>query len=66
MGGRSDFEGVIMALKVWSKQLLMIRPLEGPFLMASPRDMLAYAKGEVLLYTNTPQVLENTLSNQEG
>lgn len=55
-----------MALKVWSKQLLMIRPLEGPFLMASPRDMLAYAKGEVLLYTNTPQVLENTLSNQEG
>lgn len=55
-----------MALKVWSKQLLMIRPLDGPFLMASPRDMLAYTKGEPFIYINTPQTLEDTLSNQEG
>ena len=51
--------------KIWSKQLL-IRPDETPYLMASGTVRLAANADQVFVYTNTPQVLADTLSGQEG
>lgn len=53
-----------MPLKIWSKQLFMIRPPDIPYLMGSPRVILAYANKNALIYPNTPQVISDTLSYQ--
>lgn len=65
VGSRSDYKGaIIMPLKIWSKQLLMIRPPDVPYLMGSPRVILAYDNKNALIYPNTPQVISDTLSYQ--
>lgn len=58
-----------MALKIWSKELLMIKPDPTPYLLAARVPQLVRLlpeSGEAFLYTTTPQVLDNTLSGEHG
>lgn len=52
-------------MKIWSKQLLYIKPDPTPYLMASKSTRLLAGRGKPLLYTNPPQILVNTLDNTE-
>lgn len=51
-----------MVAKVWSKQLLMIRPDPSPYLMASSRLRLDASATTAMYYTTTPQIVIDTLS----
>lgn len=50
-------------MKIWSKQLLMIKPDESPYLMAAKSVRLLSTPGTYLYYTNAAQILTDTLSN---
>ena len=41
----------------------LIEPYTDPYLLASKKVKLAASKSSSLYYTNTPQILEDTLSN---
>lgn len=51
-------------MKIWSKQLLMIKPDESPYLMAAKSVRLLSKPGTYLYYTNAAQILTDTLSNR--
>lgn len=58
-----------MALKIWSKELLMLKPDPTPYLLAArvPQQVRMLSEAGVpFLYTVTTQVLEDTLSGEEG
>lgn len=52
-----------MTAKIWSKQLLMIRPDPSPYLMASSRTRLNASATSAIYYTTTPQIVIDTISN---
>lgn len=49
--------------KIFSRQLL-IRPDLTPYLMASTKVKLLASENDVMVWTTTPQVVANTISNQ--
>ena len=55
-----------MTLKIWSKQLLYIKPDDTPYLMASRNAVLGYSSSGRLIYLNTAHTINDTLSNQSA
>lgn len=53
-------------LKIWSKQLLYIKPDPTPYLMASRNAILGCGLGNRLIYTQSAQILSNTIENQHS
>lgn len=52
-------------LKIWSKQLLYIKPDPTPYLMASRNAILGCGLGNRLIYTQSAQILQDTITGAE-